>query len=56
VELLRRENHKLRYAVYIPKKADKTDEILSEFINKRPENEGLKIMFLRESEGVYQFG
>lgn len=56
VDLLRKENHKLRYSVYIPKKGDTTDQVLSDFINNRPENEGMKIMFLRESEGVYQFG
>lgn len=56
LEYLQKQNHKLRYSVYIPKKADNTDQVLSEFINNRPENEALKIMFLRESEGVYQFG
>jgi hypothetical protein len=29
---------------------------LETFINKYPEREEMKIMFLRESEGVYQFG
>ena len=46
----------MRFSVYIPKKADRTDLVLSEFINSRPENDKMKIMFLRESEGVYQFG
>ena len=41
---------------YIPKKADKVDEVLAEFINEQPETNQLKIMFLRESEGVYRFG
>jgi len=29
---------------------------LANFINKYPEREKMNIMFLRESEGVYQFG
>jgi hypothetical protein len=56
VDLLRKENHKLKYSVYIPKKNDPVDAVLSDYINSRPENEAMKIMFLRESEGVYQFG
>mmetsp|Transcript_17196 Transcript_17196/g.28966 ORF Transcript_17196/g.28966 Transcript_17196/m.28966 type:complete len:119 (+) Transcript_17196:557-913(+) len=43
-------------AVYIAKKNDKIDKSLSSYLNKFPEREKLKIMFLRESEGVYQFG
>ena len=42
--------------VYLPSKGDSTDEALANFINKFPEREQMKIMFLRESEGVYQFG
>ena len=30
--------------------------ILSEFLNRYPERDNLKIMFLRETEGVYYFG
>ena len=29
---------------------------MSNFINKYPERKRMNIMFLRESEGVYQFG
>jgi len=43
-------------AVYIAKKNDRIDKTLSSYLNKFPEREKLKIMFLRESEGVYQFG
>ena len=32
------------------------DKKLAEFINNYPERAKLKIMFMRESEGVYQFG
>ena len=42
--------------IYIPKKYDQIDQALGEYINKFPEREQMKIMFLRESEGVYQFG
>ena len=47
---------KQRIAVYIPAKDDEVDKKLAEFINNYPERQKLKIMFLRESEGVYQFG
>ena len=44
---------KQRIAVYIPVKEDATDKKLAEFINNYPERSKLKIMFMRESEGVY---
>ena len=47
---------KQRIAVYIPVKEDTVDRKLAEFINNYPERSKLKIMFMRESEGVYQFG
>jgi chromosome segregation ATPase len=47
---------KQRIAVYIPVKDDAVDKRLAEFINNYPERNKLKIMFMRESEGVYQFG
>ena len=47
---------KQRIAVYIPIKDDSVDKKLAEFINNYPERSKLKIMFMRESEGVYQFG
>ena len=47
---------KQRIAVYIPIKDDQTDRKLAEFINNYPERSKLKIMFMRESEGVYVFG
>ena len=43
-------------AVYIAKKEDKVDSTLAKYLNKYPEREKLKILFLRESDGVYQFG
>lgn len=47
---------KQRIAVYIPVKDDAIDRRLAEFINNYPDRQKLKIMFMRESEGVYQFG
>lgn len=47
---------KARIAVYIPHKGDSTDKKLAEYINNYPDRQKLKIMFLRESEGVYEFG
>ncbi len=37
-------------------KEDAVDKKLAEFINNYPERAKLKIMFMRESEGVYVFG
>ena len=47
---------KSRIAVYIPFKDDYTDKRLAEYINNYPDRQKLKIMFMRESEGVYEFG
>ena len=47
---------KSRIAVYIPVKGDTIDKKLAEYINNYPDRQKLKIMFLRETEGVYQFG
>ena len=47
---------KQRIAVYIPVRDDIVDKKLAEYINNYPERSKLKIMFMRESEGVYQFG
>jgi hypothetical protein len=47
---------KSRIAVYIPVKDDQIDKRLAEYINNYPDRQKLKIMFMRESEGVYQFG
>ena len=44
---------KSRIAVYIPVKGDTIDKKLAEYINNYPDRQKLKIMFLRETEGVY---
>ena len=47
---------KSRIAVYIPVKGDAVDKKLAEYINNFPDRAKLKIMFMRQSEGIYQFG
>ena len=42
-------------AIYIAHK-DKVDKRLGQYLMEFPEREKLKIMFLRETEGVYRFG
>ena len=44
---------KSRIAIYIPVKNDAVDSKLAEYINAYPDKSKLKIMFMRESEGVY---
>ena len=45
-----------RRAIYRSKQEDKVDSALGKVLNNYPERDCLKIMFLRESEGVYRFG
>lgn len=47
---------KARIAIYIPVKGDAIDQKLAEYINNYPDRQKLKIMFMRESQGVYEFG
>lgn len=47
---------KSKIAVYIPMKDDPVDMKMAEFINNYPDRQKLKVMFMRESEGVYKFG
>ena len=47
---------KSQVAVYIPVKNDPIDKRLAEFINSYQERTKLKVMFMRESEGIYSFG
>lgn len=42
--------------IYIGHKRDMIDLNLANYLNLYPEKEKRKILFLRESEGVYQFG
>ena len=47
---------KSKVAIYVPVKEDEVDMKLADFINNYPDRHKLKIIFLRESEGVYSFG
>ena len=47
---------KTSIAIYIPVKDCPIDRKLADFINNYPDRAKLKIMFMRESEGVYEFG
>lgn len=44
---------KARIAVYIPVKNDEIDRRIAEYINNYPDRQNLKVMFMRESHGVY---
>lgn len=43
-------------AIYVPVKGDPIDRRLAEYLNNYPEKQKLKVLFTRESEGVYKFG
>jgi len=45
-----------RYQIYVPDKEDPIDTQLAEYINNYPERSKMRIMFLKESTGVYHFG
>jgi hypothetical protein len=47
---------KARVAIYIPIRDDPLDVKVAEYINNYPDRQKLKIMFMRESAGVYAFG
>jgi len=47
---------KSKVAIYIPMREDPIDKKLAEYINNYPDRSKLKIMFMRESSGIYQFG
>jgi len=43
-------------AIYRANNVDNIDKVLGNVLNNFPERDELKILFLRESEGVYRFG
>lgn len=45
-----------RFQIYVPDKEDPLDTQLAEYINNYPERSKLRIMFMKEGDGVYQFG
>lgn len=44
---------KARVAIYVPIKGCQIDKKLAEYINNYPDRNKLRIIFMRESEGVY---
>ena len=44
---------KARVAIYVPIKGSAIDKKLAEYINNYPDRQKLRIIFMRESEGVY---
>ena len=47
---------KQKIAFYVPIKNDDVDCKLADFVNNYPDRVKLKIMFVRESAGIYEFG
>lgn len=47
---------KSKVAIYIPMSDDPIDQKLADYINNYPDRTRLKVMFLRESSGIYEFG
>ena len=47
---------KARVAIYVPMKDDPVDQQVAEYLNNVTDRQKLKIMFLRESSGIYEFG
>jgi len=46
---------KQNISVYVPVRKDAIDKRLAEFINNYPDKHKLKVLFMRESEGIYSF-
>ena len=47
---------KSQTAQYVPVKGDLIDEALAEYINNYQDKSKLKVMFIRVTPGIYQFG
>lgn len=47
---------KQRFQIYIPAKDDQIDIALADYINNYPDRRRLKVMFIRDTVGIYQFG
>ncbi len=45
-----------RGVTYVPNKGDDTDIKLANYINSRSDADKYRSLFVREGEGVYQFG
>ena len=53
IDRLKELNRKAMNQIYHAHRDDIIDEQLGKFLNEFPEREKLRILFLRESEGVY---
>ena len=53
VALLKEVNEKMQKMIYVPARGDPVDQALSDYLCQYPEKERLKIMFIRQTEGVY---
>ena len=55
IEAMKLYVHQMRakYQVYVPDREDPVDAMLSEYVNNFPERSKLRIMFMKESDGVY---
>ena len=47
---------KEKIAIYVPIKTDPVDVKVAEYFNNFPERSRIKLMFLRESNGIYHYG
>lgn len=58
IDLLLKRNQQLEkgHCIYIPHKQDNTDLVLGEYLNAFQNRDAVRVLFLRESEGVYRFG
>ena len=45
-----------RLNVYIPIKTDAIDTALAQYMNNYPDKKKIKIMFIRQGQGIYLFG
>ena len=46
----------MRLSIYMPVGDDPTDLKMADYLNNYPDHRKLKVMFMREASGVYQFG
>jgi predicted RNase H-like nuclease (RuvC/YqgF family) len=58
IEHLTEAIHQMREGqeVYVPTKGDYVDNAIADFINGNSNARSLRLLFIRETEGVYQFG
>mmetsp|Transcript_19943 Transcript_19943/g.26924 ORF Transcript_19943/g.26924 Transcript_19943/m.26924 type:complete len:138 (+) Transcript_19943:678-1091(+) len=47
---------KAKVSIYVPVKDDPVDQKMADYLNSVTDRQKLKIMFMRESSGIYEFG